>query len=98
MRSEMVQFRDVRELSTLERYSQNYLDHNARPRLTFVMNVVDKGDAFANIRLGNSFTAQISKAILPGGVQGWRGSARALAMAYTEAENELSVMAESYEL
>jgi len=93
VRSEMVQFRDVREQSTLDRYSQTYLHSHAQPRFSFTINVVDKGDAFLNARLGNSALVQISSAYLPGGIRGWKGIARMVAMAYTESQNLLSVLA-----
>jgi len=94
MRSEVVQFQNVREPATLEAYSKAYLAYGAQPRFSFLVNVIDKGEAFANARLGNSVLVHISKAYLPGGVQGWRGRARILAMAYTEEENLLSARLE----
>jgi hypothetical protein len=90
MRSELVQFRGVTEQSTLDRYSRNYVAYRAFPRFSFLMNILDKGDAFANARLGNSAMVHISEAILPGGIRGWRGLARIVALAYTESQNLLS--------
>jgi len=96
LRSEIVQFRDVREQSTLDRYSQTYLSNWAFPKFSFTMNVIDKGDAFVNARLGNSALVHISNTYLPGGVRGWKGLARFVAMAYTESASQLSVLAEAY--
>lgn len=90
MRSQQVQFRDVREQSMLDLYSKNYLAYTATPHLSFVMNIVDQGDAFMNARLGNLVRVAISNARLPGGVRGWRGSGRIVALAYTEDQNLLS--------
>jgi hypothetical protein len=95
VRSEVVQWRDVLEQSTLDRYTNIYVDNYASPKLTFTMNILDKGDAFLNARLGNSALVHISNAYLPGGVQGWKGQARILAMAYTESQNALSAIAEA---
>lgn len=94
MRSQTVQFRGVTELSTLEQYTQNYTNYYGTPKFSFLMNVLDKGDAFQNIRLGNTVLVHISQAYLPGGIQGLRGTARVLAMAYTEGQNLLTVKAE----
>lgn len=90
MRSELIQFRGVYELSTLQQYSRNYLAYRAKPRVSFIMNILDKGDAFENARLGNTALVHISEAILPGGVQGWKGLARIVALAYSEGQNVLS--------
>lgn len=90
-RSQTVQWRDVREQSTLDLYSLNYLNYRAYPQFAFLMNIVDIGDAFLNARLGNIATVHFSNAYFPGGVRGFRGKARILAMAYTEATNLLTV-------
>lgn len=90
-RSQTVQWKDVREQSTLDLYSQNYLYSRAYPQFTFLMNIMDKGDAFLNARLGNVAVVQFANAYFPGGVRGFRGRARILAMAYTEATNLLTV-------
>jgi hypothetical protein len=95
VRSQVVQFRDVREQSTLDRYSQVYLSQRALPRFSFTMNILDKGDAFVNARLGNSALVHISNAYLPGGTRGWKGLARIIAMAYTESQNLLSALMEA---
>lgn len=89
MRSQKVQFRDVREISTLEQYTQNYMIYSAYPRFSFLVDVKDKGDAWFNMRLGNSALAHFSEAYLPGGVRGFRGTVRILAMAISESENNL---------
>jgi hypothetical protein len=94
-RSQLVQFRDVREQATLDKYSQIYLSYRAFPKFTFLMNVLDLGDAFLNSRLGNIAMAHVSEAVLPGGVQGWRGPVRIVAMAYTEDQNLLTAKVEA---
>lgn len=94
MRSQTVQFRGVTELGTLQQYTQNYINYYATPKFSFLMNVLDKGDAFQNMRLGNTVLVHISQAYLPGGIQGVRGTARVLAMAYTEAQNLLTAKVE----
>ena len=91
MRSEVAQFDGVQEQSTLDRYTQNYLSARSFPSFSFVLSVLDKGDAFMNARLGNIAMVHIPEARLSGGKVGWRGLARILAMAYTESQNLLSI-------
>lgn len=93
-RSQMVQWRDVREQTTLDLYTQNYLSYSAFPKFSFLMNIMDKGDAFFNARLGNIGMVHFAGAYLPGGVRGFRGKARILAMAYTESTNLLTAKME----
>jgi len=93
-RSQMVQWQDVREQSTLDLYSRNYLNYRAYPQFSFLMNIMDKGDAFLNARLGNVVIAHYANAYFPGGVRGFRGKARILALAYTEATNLLTAKME----
>lgn len=95
LRSEIVQFRDVAQQSTLDRYSQTYLDYAAYPHLAFLMDIQDSGQAFRNARLGNVVRVHAANVILPGGVQGWEGTARILAMAYTESSNQLTASMEA---
>jgi hypothetical protein len=95
LRSEKVQFRGVVEQSTLNLYSQNYLSYARSPKLSFVLHILDKGEAFQNARLGNTAYVHLPDAILPGGTQGWRGLARILAMAYSESSNLLTVKMET---
>jgi hypothetical protein len=89
IRSHVEQFRGVREQSTLELFTKNYLAYYALPRLSFFLTLKDKGDTFYNARLGNVVRCHISKARMPGGVKGYRGAARILALAYSEADNSL---------
>lgn len=95
MRSRMVQFEGVTELATLEQYAQVYLEQHAFPRFRFIMDVVDTGEAYQNVRLGNTIRVQAAKVRLPGGIRGWRGAARILAMAYTDADNGLAAIVET---
>jgi len=90
MRSKTVQFRGLSEQGTLDLYTQNALIVNALPRFSFMMNIMDQGDAFLNARLGNLALVHISNVYFPGGVRGWRGLARIVAMAYTESQNLLT--------
>jgi len=86
-RSEVVQFQNVTQLSTLELYAQTYLNNVGRPYLDLTVDVRDEGDAFAHLRVGNLTTAHASNIFLPGGIHGWRGSTRILAMAFDETSN-----------
>lgn len=94
MRSEPVQWRDVREQATLDRYTLNYLNQSAVPRFRFLMNINDQGDAFLNARLGNTVMVNFTNAYFPGGQRGFRGKARMLALAFTESSNLLTAKME----
>ncbi len=91
LRSRVVQFRGVTELSTLEQHAQTYLDENSRPWLVLNVAIKDKGNAFINARLGNEAIFHAANIRLPGNIHGWRGSARILAMAYDEPTHTLGL-------
>lgn len=93
-RSQTVQWRDVREQGTLERYTENYLRYSASPKFTFLMNIMDQGDAFLHARLGNLAIVHFANGYFPGGVRGFRGTARIVAMAFTESTNLLTAKME----
>lgn len=95
LRSRVVQFRDVRDQGTLDRYAEVYVHYSAYPKFSFLMDVLDKGDAYRNVRLGNLVRARISNANLPAGQQGWYGVARVLAMAYSESTGLLTTKLEA---
>jgi hypothetical protein len=86
-RSEVLQFQNVTQLSTLNQYAQNYLSVASRPYLDLTVQVEDRDNAFAHMRVGNYLLAHASNVYLPGGIHGWRGMSRILAMAYDERNN-----------
>lgn len=86
-RSEVVQFRDVTQISTLNNYTKMYLAAYKGPYLDLTVDVKNVGETFNNLRPGNQLIAHTSKVYLPGGVHGWRGTVRALVMVYDEAQD-----------
>lgn len=86
-RSEVVQYQNVTELTTLQQYAQIYLAANSQPYIELTVEVEDRDDAFANLRVGNELMAHSSNVYLPGGIHGWTGTARILAMTYDETRN-----------
>lgn len=88
-RSEVVQFRNVSQLSALNQYTQNYLSNVSMPYLNLTVNVLDIGDAFANLRVGNRLIAHVSEIFLPGGRKGWKGTVRVLAMVFDETNRSI---------
>jgi hypothetical protein len=88
-RSETLQFRNITQLSVLNQYTQNYLNNVSMPYLDLTVDIFDVGDAFANVRVGNRLIAHASKVHLPGGVVGWRGTVRVLAMALDETKRTI---------
>jgi len=91
MRNRFVQFRDVVDLDTLTRNTQNSLNASSFPYLEISVDVLNIDHAFKNLRLGNRVVAHASKIILNGGVRGWRGVARITKMAYVESTNTVSM-------
>ena len=49
------------------------------------------GDTFLNLRVGNSYQVRATRLILPGGVKGWSGRARIMAMTYNESRNTVGM-------
>jgi len=88
-RSEVIQFRNVTQLSVLNQYTQNYLSNVSMPYLTLTVDVLDVGDAFSNLRVGNRLIAHAAEIYLPGGKKGWRGTVRILAMALDERQRTM---------
>lgn len=86
-RSEVIQFQNVTQQTVLTQYTQNFLRNSANPYLDLIVDALDVGDTFANLRVGNRLIAHASQICLPGGKVGWRGTSRILAMAYDEQQN-----------
>ena len=96
LRSTNVQFRDVKELSTLNLYTRNYLNHSSTPLIHFEFNILDVGEAYAAARLGNTVMLHVGNTRWMRGVKGWRGPVRITTMFYNENSGTLSVSAEAY--
>jgi hypothetical protein len=86
-RSEVVQFEKVTEISMLTGYTQAYLDYGKRPYLDLIVDVMDIDNAFTYLRQGNRLLAHASNVYLPGGIRGWSGNVRILAMVLDERQN-----------
>src|SRR3990172_4038938 len=86
-RSEIVQFQNIVQLSTLEAYTQAYLASAQEPYLDLTLACMDVGDTFLHRRPGSRLLLRSSNVYLPGGVRGWTGSVRVLAMVYDEDQN-----------
>lgn len=66
------------------------------PKILINVSVLDVGDIFNHVRLGNSFSIRASNIIMPGGVRGWEGVARIKNMSYSETENKISLSLEAF--
>jgi hypothetical protein len=86
-RSEVVQFDKVTEISMLTGYTQAYLDYGKRPYLDLIVDVMDIDNTFTYLGQGNRLFVHASHVYLPGGIRGWSGSVRILAMAFDEHQN-----------
>ncbi|RPJ18782.1 MAG: hypothetical protein EHM35_21500 [Planctomycetaceae bacterium] len=91
LRNRVVQSRDVTDLNTLIRNTQNALDASSRPYLELTVDVMNNNHAWLQLRPGNRVLTHASKIRLPGGVSGWRGSTRITKMALQEATNTVTM-------
>ena len=82
LRSEVLQFRKVTALSVLNQYVETHVNYVKHPFIDLTVEAYRS--TFGYLRQGNSTIVHASEIHLPGGVQGWRGSARILAMSYDE--------------
>lgn len=89
-RSEIISFQDVTQVTMLNDYTKTYLNALKNPFIDLTVDIKDIGNAFANLRPGNTLVAHSSRVYLPGGVHGWRGNVRILAMAYDETQNTVN--------
>ena len=61
------------------------------PNMKLTVNVLDRQNTFSGLRIGNRVNLRATKAILPGGKQGWNGIGRITSMFYTESSNTVAV-------
>lgn len=89
LRSKVIQYSSVKEMSTLLANGNAALKGSRYPMLKMEVEVFDVGDTFFHTRPGNRMMAHASRVQLPGGIAGWRGMARILAMQFMERSNVL---------
>ena len=75
--------------TVLDQYTAVYLTANARPFLDLTVDAYES--TFPYLRVGNTVSAHVADVYLPGGLRGWYGSARILAMAYDEDANTVKM-------
>lgn len=99
LRSRVVQFQDTVLMSTLEAQGRAFLGEYAMPVIRLEARILDDGDTFRHLRLGNGFLIHAADVVMPDGRRGWTGQARLMAMAYNEQENTVGAVLEArYEL
>lgn len=86
-RNTVLNYRDITQLSTLEDYTRVSLAGSKRPYLDMRVKAMDVGETFRSLAPGNRIWVRSSNVYLPGGVAGWRGQMRILAMAVDEDAN-----------
>ena len=94
LRSKVSQFK-VNSVSELRGNIETELASAARPRLELTVKALDKGETFTHLRLGNRLLIHSARVIIPGGIEGWYGAARIMAMAYDEKSNTVSIKMEA---
>jgi hypothetical protein len=72
-----------------------YLSNNKNPKLILTVSVMNIGDAFNYLRLGNTFDIHLANVRLPGAVNGWHGTGRIKAMEYNESSNQVDLSIEA---
>lgn len=97
LRSEVVQFRDVVDDTTLRRNTQRSLEYSAYPRLQLTADLkLDDAALARSVRRGNTFNVHAARIYLPGGKQGWSGKMRIVKYFYTETTNTANVTMEAF--
>ena len=89
LRSRVIVYNSVKELSTLLKNGNAALRASRYPTLRMEVEIFDTGDTFYHTRPGNRMMTHASRIQLPGGIAGWRGWARIMAMQYVERSNVL---------
>jgi hypothetical protein len=95
MRSRVTQYSGVADLSVLEANVATELAEAAFPKLILTANVLDIGDTFSHLDLGNTYPVHAPDLYLPGGIHGWGGTARITAMVYDETNNKVQINLEA---
>ena len=95
MRSTNVQFDGVKEDATLLQYTQNFVQAKSRPILKMKLIIMDVGDAFQYVDLGNEAIFHAHDLRLPGGMIGFKGIGRMKALAYDEGTNAMGLLVEA---
>lgn len=91
MRNKTVQFRDVTDIKTLTRNTQNSLDASSFGYLEMAVQVQNIDHAFLHLRQGNRAMVHASTIVLPGGIQGWRGKAKMTKLVFLEATKSVAM-------
>lgn len=81
LRSAVVQFNTLVNISSLQTATQKNLKNTARPRLKLGLSMLDNDNLFASLAPGNSYMVHAAEIYLPGGIKGWRGAMRMTQMA-----------------
>lgn len=94
LRSKVVQFQGTSAQSILDANAQAILNQSSWPVLSLNVNILDEGETFSYLRIGNWLEVHASTVCLPCGVRGWRGKARITAMSYKEETNQVNMLLE----
>lgn len=82
-------------LENLQESTRIALQNDAQPHITLRADALDVGETFEALHPGNGVIVHTSRVVLPGGVRGWRGSARILQMALNEDDNTVGMTLEA---
>lgn len=94
LRSGIVEFQGVSEASALDTLTRTHLKAVSRPKIKLQVRIEDRGDAFRQIAPGNTAIFHSPEVRLPGGVRGWKGVARMLAISYDEKQKAVGMTVE----
>jgi len=89
LRSTVVQFQNVTEMTTLEANTRASLAASRYPQLILNVKVFNKAGEFQHLDPGNTALVHAANLRLPGGIRGWRGDMRILSMVYDESDESV---------
>lgn len=87
LRTDVIQWQNVKEYSTLLANAQAALLAARYPLATFEIEILDVDDTFKALAPGNTHLLRASRVYLPGGIVGWSGYGRIYSMQHMETAN-----------
>jgi hypothetical protein len=87
LRTDVIQFQNVKELSTLTENAQASLLATRYALALFEIEIFDVDNTFKALAPGNTHLLRASRVYLPGGIVGWSGYGRIYSMQHMETSN-----------
>ena len=91
LRNTVQSFAGITNQTALENATLAHISDVGNPNLQLIVNVLNKGGTFKDLRAGNRVGLRATKLILPGGKKGWNGVGRIPGMFFDEAKNTVAI-------